>query len=146
MIFGGICLLYFGEYENINSSKMLNVYNIIFSLCLLIIFFYSYLFLFFSIIINFCSIPLLTITKCFIVNCIPNKYKGSGVALIFLLGNIIDIVGSFFIKWAYKLNSNFIINILPIIFFLLKCLYNSYQKEIEINNGKEKELEDIEKV
>ena len=48
MIFGGICLLYFGGYENKNSSKILRVYNIIYFFCSLILLFCSYLFFLFQ--------------------------------------------------------------------------------------------------
>ena len=149
MILGGICLLCIGGYEKINSLKMLRVYKNILFFCSLIIFLFSsslFILGILYILIFFCSVPLLTINKCFIVNSIPNKYKGSGVALSLLLGNIIQIVGFIFIKLALNLNSNFIINIPLIIFFLLSYIYINYKKEIEINKSKEKELEDVKKV
>jgi hypothetical protein len=141
MIIGGICLLYIGGYKNKNSSKMLRVYKYILFFCSLIIFLSLYnlfILIILLFLIFFCSIPLLTINKCFIICSIPNKYKGSGLALSLLLGNIILIVGPIFIKFSNNLKSVFILNIPSIIFFLLSNIYASYLNEIEINNSRER--------
>jgi hypothetical protein len=94
-IFGGIYLLSIGGYEKKESSIFLCLFLYISFFFLLIIDsikifkFYFFLFFFFSF-----SDTLLIINKCFIVNCIPNKYKGPGVALSLFLENIITTLKS----------------------------------------------------
>jgi len=158
IIFVGIGLLCFGGYENKKSSIFFSIYVIIIFFCLLLVQLPSpnltlYLFLLISTLIAFIfPLPLLTINKCFIVNCIPNKYKGSGVALSLFLRNIIQILKPF-LKFFFNLkdlNRVIFLYILIMIF----CFFSSYyryrnyknENENEINNGKEKELEDVKKV
>ena len=117
IIYGGICLLYVGGYENKNSSILFSIYAII--LYYIVLFFQAYKILLFALIF---PLLLLTINKCFIVNCIPNKYKGSGVALSLFLRNIIQILKPF-LKFFYNsegLNKVIILYILVMIlvFFL----------------------------
>ena len=112
---------------------------------------FIFLFFFFSF-----SDTLLIINKCFIVNCIPNKYKGTGVALSLFLENIIKLVGPYFLKFLDKSFDNsflpkiihLILYILSIIFYLYSSFYRyrNVENVNEINNDKEKELEDIEKL
>ena len=156
IIFGGIGLLCFGGYENKNSSIFFSIYVIIIFFCLLLVQLPSpnltlYLFLLISTLIVFIfPLPLLTINKCFIVNCIPNKYKGSGVALSLFLRNIIQILKPF-LKFFFNLkdlNRVIFLYILIMIFCFFSSYYRyrNYKNENEINNGKEKELEDVKKV
>ena len=146
MIFGGVCLLLIGGYEKIDSLKMFRVYKYILFFSSLIIFLFpnnSFIIRILLTFVFFCSVPSLTINKCYIVLSIPNKYKGSGVALSLLSENIIKIVGLIFIKLAFNLRSNFIINIPLFFFFLLSCIIINDKNEIFINKGTEKELEDV---
>ena len=148
---GGIKLICIGGYENKVSSIFLIVNSII---DFFFIFSYDLFFLY----LFFFSTPLFIINKCVMVNCIPNKYKGPGLALSLLLENIIKFVGTIFSEFSIISfdNSYFpikikilLINILATIFFLLSSFYrikNENENINEINNDKEKELEDIEKL
>ena len=156
-IFGGIYLLSIGGYEKKESSIFLCLFLYISFFFLLIIDsikifkFYFFLFFFFSF-----SDTLLIINKCFIVNCIPNKYKGPGVALSLFLENIIKLVGPYFLKFLDKsFDNSFLPKIIHLILYILSIkfyLYSSFyryrnvENVNEINNDKEKELEDIEKM
>ena len=93
IVFGGIILICIGGYEYKVSSKFLSVYSII-SVFFLIFYDLFFFFLFFF------STPLLIINKCVMVNCIPNKYKGPGLALSLLLENIIKFVGTIFSEFS----------------------------------------------
>ena len=150
IVFGGIILICIGGYEYKVSSKFLSVYSII-SVFFLIFYDLFFFFLFFF------STPLLIINKCVMVNCIPNKYKGPGLALSLLLENIIKFVGTIFSEFSiisfdnsYFLKTTILlIHILATIFFLLSSFYrikNENENINEINNDKEKELEDIEEL
>jgi hypothetical protein len=159
-IFGGIYLLSIGGYEKKESSIFLCLFLYISFFFLLIIdsikifkfyFIFFFLFFFFSF-----SVTLLIINKCFIVNCIPNKYKGPGVAISLFIENIIKLVGPYFLKFLDKSFDNsflpkiihLILYILSIIFYLYSSFYRyrNVENVNEINNDKEKELEDIEKL
>ena len=161
-ILGGICLLFIGGYEKKNSSIFLSICSIIIFFCLLIIDLpYNIFILLFGLLMFFLfSEPLFIINKCIIINCIPNKYKGSGQALSVLSLNISAMVGPPFFEYLYKLFGNSIL-LLIIHFFLyilatIFCLYSSFYryrnienengKANRINNCKEKVLEDIEKL
>ena len=142
IIFGGICLLCVGGYENKNSSILFSIYAII--LYYIVLFFLAYKTLLIALIF---PLLLLTINKCFIVNCIPNKYKGSGVALSLFLRNIIQILKPF-LKFFYNsegLNRVIILYILVMIlvFFSSFYRYRNYKNGNKINNDEEKELEDV---
>ena len=156
-IFGGIYLLSIGGYEKKESSIFLCLFLYISFFFLLIIDsikifkFYFFLFFFFSF-----SDTLLIINKCFIVNCIPNKYKGPGVALSLFLENIIKLVGPYFLKFLDKsFDNSFLPKIIHLILYILSIIFYLYSsfyryRNVEnvngINNDKEKELEDIEKL
>ena len=142
IIFGGICLLCVGGYENKNSSILFSIYAII--LYYIVLFFLAYKTLLIALIF---PLLLLTINKCFIVNCIPNKYKGSGVALSLFLRNIIQILKPF-LKFFYNsegLNRVIILYILVMIlvFFSSFYRYRNYKNGNKINNDEEKELKDF---
>ena len=160
-ILGGIYLLCIGGYEKKESSRFLSLFLYISCFFLLIIdsikifeFYFIFLFLFF-LFFSF-SVTLLIINKCFIVNCIPNKYKGPGVALSLFLENIIKLVGPYFLKFLDKsFDNSFLTLIIYLILYILSInfyLYSSFyryrnvENVNEINNDKEKELEDIEKL
>ena len=99
---------------------------------------------------------MLITNKCIIINCIPNKYKGSRVALYLLLGNISQLVGPNFIKLIYRsFDKNILLLIIHLMVYILSNIFSLYssfyrlrnvENVNEINNGKEKELEDIEKL
>lgn len=81
------------------------------------------------------------------MNCIPNKYKGSGVALSLFLRNIIQIFKNF-LKFFYNsegLNRVIILYILVTILAIYSSIYRyrNYKNENKINNDEEKELEDV---
>ena len=150
LIFGGIFLLCVGGYENKDSSILFSIYAII--LYYIVLFFQAFknLFLIFlasALIVLIFPLLLLTINKCFIVNCIPNKYKGSGIALSLFLRNLIQIFKPF-LKFFYNsegLNRVIILYILVMILvFFSSCYrYRNYKNENKINNDEEKELEDV---
>lgn len=148
--------IYTKVYENKNFSIFLSIFAIISFFGLLINSYLSYKpsFIFYIGIFFFLfnsQIPI--INKCFIVNCIQNKYKFPGLALNLLLENISIIIGPFFLNESrYNLVEKIYINlyILTIIF----CFYSSFYRyrdiknknEDKLNNDKEKELENIGKV
>ena len=87
------------------------------------------------------------------INCMPNKYKGSGLALNLVLEGIGTLIGPTIYKLLYdyfeKYNStipwkiSIIYIILETTFCLIASYYRYYYKE-EIKDNKEKELEIIE--
>ena len=147
-----ICLLFIGGFENKNSSILLSVCAIISFFCFLAITLSDFTIAFNIGIVFFIffSLPLITINDFFIINSITNEYKGSGVSLSLLLGNIAKLVGFIFCTILFdKDNPSLdVINISLYILMVIFCLYSSFYRyrkdkneENEINN--EKELEDI---
>jgi len=148
--------IYIKGYENKNFSIFLSIFAIISFFGLLIITYLSYKSSFiFYIGMFFFSLSLhrSIISKCFIVNCVPNKYKGPGLALTIFLENISKMIGSYFLgECRYDLVEKIYINVyIPAIIF---CFYSSFyryrdiknENENKLYNGKEKELENIENV
>ena len=158
-IFGAIYLLCLGGYENKKSAFYLGLFAIIsfFSISMIAfsdnsLIFWIGFYLFMSI-----RLPLLTILMCFIVNCIPNKYKGSGVSLSLLLeitcrvfsltiyGKLEDYFGKINPTLPWKIFMSLFYFV--VIFSLLSSFYRykSYKDNDEIKNDDGVELEDIQK-
>jgi predicted MFS family arabinose efflux permease len=147
-----ICLLCIGGFENKNSSIFLSVCAIFSFFCFLAITLSDFRIAFNIGIVFFIffSLPLITINEFFIINSITNKYKGYGVSLSLLLGNITKLVGFIFCGILFdKDNPSLdVINISLYILMVIFCLYSSfyrYRKDKNEENGinNEKELEDI---
>ena len=147
-----ICLLFIGGFENKNSSIFLSVCAIISFFCFLTITLSDFTIAFNIGIVFFIffSLPLITINEFFIINSITNEYKGPGVSLSLLLGNITKLVGFIFCGILFDQDnpSLDVINISLYILMVIFCLYSSFYRyrkdkneENEINN--DKELEDI---
>ena len=154
-LFSLICILCLGGYKNKKSSIFLSIcsiINFIFSLFLIfssnssLFSLGSFLYFFFSPSISF-------IIDCFIINLMPNKYKGSGFGLNLLLSNIGSIIAPIIyglLHDYFQKNNPVIPWKISIIFILLEttfCLIASYYRyyfKEEIKDDKEKELEIIE--
>ena len=159
MIFGGICLLYIGGYENKKSAFYLGICTIISFFCISMIAFTDNSTIFSIGFYLFVSIrkSYLIILMCFIINFIPNKYKGSGVSLFFTLDTIIkyfsltiyDKLEDFFGKINPTLPWKIFMSLFyfAVIFSLLSSYYRykSHKDNDEIKNDNEIELEDIQK-
>ena len=107
---------------------------------------------------KFSSKPLSYINIFYVINCIPNLYKGSGLSLYLLFKNISRIITTIFNGFLHdKLDkiSNTLpmkiilnLNIFVLIFGLLLAYYryneNKDKENDEINQNNEKELQNIE--
>ena len=146
--------IYIKGYENKNFSIFLSIFAIISFFGLLIITYLSYKssFIFYIGMFFFSlSLHMSIISSCFIVNCIPNKYKGPGLALNIFLENISKMIGSYFLgECRYDLVEKIYINVyIPAIIFYFYSSFYRYrdiknENENKLNNCKEKELENIE--
>ena len=146
--------IYIKGYENKNFSIFLSIFAIFSFLGLLIITYLSYepSFIFYiGMFLHAFSLHMNIINKCFIVNCIPNKYKGPGLALDILLENISKMSGSYSLE-EFRFDLVEIIYIVIYIPAIIFCFYSSFyryrdiknENENKLNNFKEKELENIE--
>jgi MFS family permease len=149
-----IGLLCIGGYENKNSAIFLGINSILNFISSLFLFFSNnsshfsigyFLYIFFSPSINYINI-------CFLINLLPNKYKGSGFALnlvfeaIGMIGPVIygllqDNFGKHNPTLPWKINIIFII--FETTFCLIATYYRYYYIEEEIKDDNEKELEII---
>ena len=149
-----IGLLCIGGYENKNSAIFLGINSILNFISSLFLFFSNnsllfsigyFLYIFFSPSINYINV-------CFLINLLPNKYKGSGFALnlvfeaVGMIGPLIyglmqDYFGKHNPTLPWKINIIFII--LETTFCLIASYYRYYYKEEEIKDDNEKELEII---
>jgi hypothetical protein len=153
-IFEIICLSCIGGYENKNSAIFLGINSILNFISSLFLFFSNksllfsigyFLYIFFSPSINYINV-------CFLINLLPNKYKGSGFALnlvfeaVGMIGPLIyglmqDYFGKHNPTLPWKINIIFII--FETTFCLIASYYRYYYKEEEIKDDNEKELEII---
>ena len=160
---GGIFLLcQEGGYENKKSGLYFGVFVILLYLSSLIMAFAnkSWLFCVGFFLYKFSSKPLSYINIFYVINCIPNLYKGSGLSLYLLFKNISRIITTIFNGFLHdKLDkiSNTLpmkiilnLNIFVLIFGLLLAYYryneNKDKENDEINQNNEKELQNIENI
>ena len=155
IIFELIYLCCIGGYENEKSAILFCISSILtfFSSIMILFSFNSFIFCTGFFFYLFSAIPLSFINKCFIINCLPNKYKGAGLSLSMILstlgfwwsltfyGLMHDIFDKYNKTIAWKIN--FILIISQIIFSLLSSYYRYYNIENndEIKEDAAKELE-----
>ena len=144
-----------GGYENKNSAKFLGITSILnFISSIFLIFSYNTsLFSIGYFLFLFSSPSIHNIIVFYIINCMPNKYKGSGFSLNLVLVGIGQIIGPTIYGLLHdsfeKYNSaipwkiSIIFILLETIFCLIASHYRYYYKE-EIKDDNEKELETIE--
>lgn len=157
ILFELIYLSCIGGYENEKSAILFCISSILtFFASIMIIFSYkSFIFCTGFFFYVFSSISFSFINICFLINCLPNKYKGAGYSLSYLLttlgmmwsqtfyGFMHDIFDKYNETIPWKIN--FILFILQIIFSLISSYYRYYinANNEEIKNEAETELEVI---
>lgn len=157
ILFELIYLSCIGGYENEKSAILFCISSILifFSSIMIFFSFNSFIFRTGFFFYLFSSVPFSFINNCFIINCLPNKYKGAGFSLSKLLtilgswlsltfyGLMHDIFDKYNETIAWKIN--FILLIPQIIFCLLSSYYryDNIENNEEIKDDAEKELEVI---